>query len=97
MQPLFSGSGVRIKIIEGMALGKAVITTSIGAEGINCSNGKNLLIGNNPKEITEKIATCVTNIDVCNYLGDQARKLIETDHNNTLIMQKLIDFCYKLI
>jgi polysaccharide biosynthesis protein PslH len=32
--PLFSGSGMRVKIIEGMALGKTIVTTTIGAEGI---------------------------------------------------------------
>lgn len=38
--PLWSGSGLRIKIIEGMAYGKAIVSTSIGAEGIGYTNGK---------------------------------------------------------
>lgn len=40
--PLFSGSGIRVKIIEGMAMGKAIVTTSVGAEGIPIEN-KNML------------------------------------------------------
>ena len=38
--PLFSGSGIRIKIIESMKLGKAVVSTTVGAEGIDIENGK---------------------------------------------------------
>ena len=44
--PLFSGSGIRIKIIEGMLAGKAVITTTIGAEGIDGKDGVHFLIAN---------------------------------------------------
>lgn len=38
--PLWSGSGLRIKIIEGMSYGKAIVSTSIGAEGINYTHQK---------------------------------------------------------
>ena len=41
-RPLCSGGGMRVKILEGMALGKLVITTSLGAEGIQVTNGKKL-------------------------------------------------------
>jgi polysaccharide biosynthesis protein PslH len=40
--PLFSGSGMRIKIIEGMALGKPIVTTPIGTEGISTQSEKTL-------------------------------------------------------
>ena len=45
--PLFSGSGMRIKIIEGMALGKPIVTTPIGTEGISTTSGTNILIADN--------------------------------------------------
>ena len=51
--PLLSGSGIRIKIIEGMALGKTIITTSIGAEGLDINDGVNILIANTPQEFLE--------------------------------------------
>ena len=54
--PLFSGSGIRVKIIEGMSLGKCIISTSIGVKGINCSNNKNILIANTENEFIEKCA-----------------------------------------
>ncbi|MBK7818744.1 MAG: glycosyltransferase family 4 protein [Sphingobacteriaceae bacterium] len=42
--PLLSGSGLRIKLVEGLAYGKAIVSTSIGAEGISITKGKHMLI-----------------------------------------------------
>ena len=90
--PLFSGSGIRIKIIEGMALGKTIITTSIGAEGINYTHGKDILIGNNETEIELLIDSCLKDKTYCDNIGLAARSLIEHEHNNLPIIQRLIDF-----
>ncbi len=49
--PLLSAGGMRIKIIEGMALGRVIISTTIGAEGIDYKDGQNILIANNCKRI----------------------------------------------
>lgn len=53
--PLFAGSGLRIKIIEAMALKKAIISTSIGAEGIPNTNGKNIIIANTSTDFIDTI------------------------------------------
>jgi glycosyltransferase involved in cell wall biosynthesis len=42
--PLLSGSGMRIKIIEAMAHGKTIVSTTVGAEGIDYKDGENILI-----------------------------------------------------
>ena len=44
--PLQAGGGLRIKIIEGMALGKTIISTTIGAQGIPYTDQENILIAN---------------------------------------------------
>ena len=94
--PLLSGSGIRIKIIEGMASGKTVISTKIGAEGINYENGKNILIANTPYEFSEAIKKCVRDQDYCNMIGRNARILIKNEYNNNKIIKKLMNF-YKEI
>ena len=53
--PLLSGGGMRVKIVEGMAMQKCIISTSIGAEGINFENGTNIIIANNQEEFYEAI------------------------------------------
>ena len=72
--PLFSGSGIRVKIMEGMALGKCIISTSIGVKGINCSNNKNILIANTENEFIEAMCFCIQNPDKVNAIGDEAKK-----------------------
>lgn len=90
--PLLSGSGVRVKIIEGMALGKTIITTAIGAEGLAVEHGKNILIANTPEEFLECISKCVKSPDICTILGENARNFVALNHNNDLITNRLIEF-----
>ncbi|MCX6266655.1 MAG: glycosyltransferase family 4 protein [Bacteroidetes bacterium] len=94
--PLFSGSGIRVKIIEGMAAGKTVISTSIGAEGICYSHRENILIADAPCEFFEMISICTKNQVLCSKIGKQARLLIETKYNAGFLIHKLLDF-YQLL
>lgn len=95
--PLFSGSGIRIKIIEGMALKKAIISTEIGAEGINYENEKNIMISNTPATFIEAIEKCIHDQSLCNKLGENAGKVINQDHNNERIIPKLESFYRQLL
>ena len=95
--PILAGSGIRVKIIEGMALGKVVITTSIGAEGLDVENGKNILIADTPEEFVAAIEKCVKTPDVCAIIGENARNFVSLYHNNELITNKLIDFYRSLL
>jgi len=95
--PLFSGSGIRIKIIESMALGKAVISTSIGAEGINVQNEKNILIANNALEFFEAIKILFQNEQMGEDIGKQAQQLIEQEHNTKKIISQLEVFYRQIL
>jgi glycosyltransferase involved in cell wall biosynthesis len=95
--PLLSGSGIRIKIIEGMALGKTIISTTIGAEGINYKDGRDILIADTPEEFSKAVSKCINDKDYCASIGKNARKLIENDHNITKIIDKLVRFYNKVI
>jgi polysaccharide biosynthesis protein PslH len=92
VSPLFSGGGMRIKIIEGMAMGKVVVSTSIGIEGISAENGKHLLVASSPDEFVEVISKCITDVDYCRTLGKNARKLVEEKYDNLAICRRLSDF-----
>ncbi|HNW98664.1 MAG TPA: glycosyltransferase family 4 protein [Bacteroidales bacterium] len=95
--PLLSGSGMRVKIIEGMACGNAIITSSIGAEGINCSNGENILIADSPEEWI----TCMTKLSESRILTDKicenAIELVKKEYDNDTITEKLILFYNRII
>ncbi len=90
--PLFSGSGIRIKIIESMALGKAVISTTIGAEGISYTDNKNIIIADDAASYVTAIKKLFLDADLCNSIGAKARTLIVKEHNNHLLVNKMIDF-----
>ena len=90
--PLLSGSGIRIKIIESMAMGKTVITTMIGAEGIQYSEYKNIIIADNPTKIVETICRIKKEPEEIIRIGKNARKLIEDIYDNKKIIERLLIF-----
>ena len=94
--PLLSAGGIRVKIIEGMALGKVIISTKIGAEGIEYQDGVNILIANTDKEFRDKIKWLYSNPNKINEIGENAKKHIMKKYDNDLINKKLIQF-YKSI
>lgn len=95
--PLFSGSGIRIKIIEGMALGKTVISTKTGADGINYTDGENILIADTTDAFIAAITKCIINKDLCDEIGNKAKELIAKEHNNEIIIKKLVSFYNEII
>jgi glycosyltransferase involved in cell wall biosynthesis len=90
--PLKSGSGLRVKILEAMAYGKCVITTSIGAEGINYQDQVNLIIANSVLEFESKINQLIDNPEKIKEIGKNARKLIEEQYNQLLLNKKIPHF-----
>ena len=79
--PLRYGSGSRLKILEYMALGKPVITTTKGAEGIECTSGHDIIIEDDFKAYPEVIRDLLEDEVLRRELGDHARKLIRTRYD----------------
>ncbi|UOE49522.1 glycosyltransferase family 4 protein [Mucilaginibacter sp. SMC90] len=90
--PLLSSGGMRVKIVEGMAMEKCIISTSLGAEGINFTNGSNILIANNRQEFYDAIERCITDEEFCRNIGLNARRLIEEQHDVHVIAPSLVAF-----
>ena len=90
--PLLSGGGMRVKIVEGMAMQKCIISTSLGAEGINYQHGENILIANTIQEFHRAIKRCITDENYCKRIGLNARKLVEQQHNTHKITERLVSF-----
>ncbi len=91
--PLRIGSGIRIKLLELMALGMAVVSTSVGAEGIEVEDGKHLLIADSPEKIAEKIVLLSSSPDLRRRLGENARRLVSEKYTWDSVGQKLIEAC----
>jgi len=90
--PLLAGSGIRIKIIESMAMGKTVITTRVGAEGILYNEDVNLIIAENKAKMVEAIRSINANPEIAVRIGQAARKLVEETYDNRKIIARLLMF-----
>jgi polysaccharide biosynthesis protein PslH len=90
--PLFSGSGMRVKIIEGMALGKTIVTTSIGAEGIDVMPGKNILVEDNEQDFLKITDQVLTNRSLFDEIGQEAFDFVKKRYDNERITKSLAEF-----
>lgn len=95
--PLLSGSGMRIKIIEGMAAGKAIISTKIGAEGISVKDGKEVLLRDDAQSFAEAVVGLLENEEHTRVIGQNARKLVEDEYSNVSRVKDLIEFYKRLL
>lgn len=90
--PLLSGSGIRVKILEGMALGKAIIATTLGAQGINYTHQKDILIADTPDEFCQCIRQLMDNPVLCRSLGKEAQRLIASEYSNSKVIGDVLGF-----
>lgn len=90
--PLLSAGGIRIKIIEGMAHGKAVISTKIGAEGIEYKNQENILIADSSKEFYNEALKIYSGETNFYKIGENAREHILQTYDQNKISKKLVSF-----
>tara|TARA_Y100000385_G_scaffold57593_1_gene55283 strand:+ start:2029 stop:3231 length:1203 start_codon:yes stop_codon:yes gene_type:complete len=90
--PLLSAGGIRIKIIEGMAHGKAVISTKIGAEGIEYKNQENILIADSSKEFYNEALKIYSGETNFYKIGKNAREHILQTYDQNKISKKLVSF-----
>ena len=90
--PLLSGSGIRVKIIEAMSMGKAVVTTTVGARGIDYTDGENLLIANTPTEFARQIKRLYDDPDYCRRVGEAASRLVAEQYDVERLTQRLLQF-----
>ena len=94
--PLFSGSGLRIKLVEGLAYGKPIITTTIGAEGISYTHQKELLIADTKEEFVNAIVSLLSDNESKKQLQKNARYLAETQFDYLKVGAELVNF-YKIL
>ena len=88
--PLFAGSGMRIKIVEGMALGKIVIATTIALEGIDYTPNKDVIVADTKEEFIAAIKWCLANKEEAKLIGENAYQFIRDKYDNNIIIKDLI-------
>ncbi len=76
--PLRVGGGTRLKILDAWALGKAVVSTSVGCEGLDARDGENILVRDDPREFAEAVRRVIEDDSLRDSLGSGARRTAET-------------------
>jgi len=88
--PLRAGGGTRLKILESMALGRAVISTSLGCEGLNVAHGENIMIADTPSAFAESVIQLLTDTKLKKTIIHNARRLVETNYDWKTISGRLM-------
>ena len=84
-------------MIESMALGKTVISTMVGAEGIQYKEFENIIIADNADQMIEAMCRIMQDRDNAERIGANARRLIENVYDNDKIINRLVIFYHELL
>ncbi|HEU4793958.1 MAG TPA: glycosyltransferase family 4 protein [Nitrolancea sp.] len=95
--PLRIGGGTRLKILEAMAMGKPVVSTHIGAEGIDVTDGQDILLADTAEEFAARVAQVLDDTALAHRLGDAARRLIEQRYDWQASVQQLAHLYQELL
>lgn len=87
--PLRMGGGTRLKVLQAMAMGKAIVSTTIGAEGIAGHPGEHLLLADTPAEFATAVLTLLRDAERRRTLGHRARHLVEREYAWNAIVPRM--------
>lgn len=73
--PIRIGSGTRLKILDAMAMKKAIVSTSVGCEGLRVTDDENILIADTPEDFADKVVKVIMDDGMRQKLGENARRL----------------------
>ena len=90
--PLLSGGGMRIKIIEAMMLQKAIVSTSIGAEGIQYQQRENIIIADDANQFANAIIELFQDAELAHNIASNARQLAIQNYSSNKVAAELLQF-----
>lgn len=95
--PLRIGGGTRLKIFEALAMGKAVVSTRVGAEGLPIVSGQHFLEADNPADFTEAVVTLLKDPDRRRALGLAGRRLVEERYSWPQVTRQFENHCEEVV
>ena len=79
--PLLNNFGVKVRVLQAMAMGKPVVSTSMVTSGIDVSAGENIFLADDPRDFAERVIELLNNEELRNRIGANARKLMEKEYS----------------
>ncbi len=81
LAPIRIGSGTRLKILEAMAAGLPIVSTTVGAEGLDVKDGENILLADEPQDFAQKISTLLKNPALRDKIGSAGKALVRQKYD----------------
>ena len=89
--PILSGNGMRVKLLEALSMGMAVVTTPLGAQGFQVRHGRELLIADSPEAFAAAVVELLQDSRRRSELGSRARQLIRKRYDWSVIGRDFLD------
>lgn len=94
--PLLHGSGTRLKILEAWACEIPVISTRLGAEGINCKNDHDIMVADTPKDFAQTIIYLLQEPEKRKFLTENALTTLQKDYESEINTQRIYQLIQKI-
>jgi len=92
--PLRIGGGSRLKILEAMAMGRAIVSTSVGAEGLDVEHDRHLLLADDPQSFADAVLRLLDDPGRCAQLGSAGRHRVEEAYGWEALAGQMADFIH---
>jgi glycosyltransferase involved in cell wall biosynthesis len=89
--PLLSGAGIRVKILEAMSMGKAIIATPMAVEGIGVQDGVHILLAETAQDFKDQIKKYYRDVEACLAIGARAREFVRVNYEVEKIYVELVE------
>jgi glycosyltransferase involved in cell wall biosynthesis len=89
--PLRFGSGMRNKILEAWAMDKCVVATHVGAEGLDCTDGVDILLGDDAPALASQVSEALTDAELRERIRGRGRRLVATAHDPHALARRYRD------
>lgn len=94
--PLRIGGGSRLKVLEAMAMKKAIVSTKVGAEGLQITDGENILLADNPRDFANACLRALKERELRQRLGENGFGLVDAHYRWDSLARKMIDFLFRV-
>lgn len=95
--PLRLGGGTRLKIVESMAAGLPVVTTTVGAQGLTVVDGEHVMLADEPADFVRKAAQLLSSPDAGAAMARNARQFVEDHYSWQSLGRRFADFCETIV
>jgi len=95
--PLRLGGGTRLKVVEAMAMGKAIVSTRLGVEGIEAIPGRDVLVEDEPAAFADAVSLLLTEPSLAARIGRSARRLAVERYAWSGVARALEGFYHRIL